>query len=349
MPNQQEADFEEVGTALEDGGDASFGTLGSLATDNSSDFGHRLLKADGDVNKLRSMSVLRKDEWVLYDKAVVDLARGNFSLVADMMSNGMRFPVPNIMGITKLDWDRVGGMDDAQIDMTAESTDIRDRLEFGQDSMPIPLIHKGFRLNIRHLMASRRNGMGLDVRHAQEATRKVVETIEKLFLTGNFSAGLNAGRVYGLTAYPYRNVGTLRAGWAGTTATNIVLDVIDMIDALEADHKFGPYGLYIPRTYMTALRKDYDRTTATGASLMKRLMEIEGLKYIKSNIFMPANTVVLLDLKSDTAEAIDGIQPRLIEWSTGDAMSTMFKVIACMLPRVKRDNDNNCGVAHFTV
>jgi uncharacterized linocin/CFP29 family protein len=335
---------------VEDGG-AEFASLQGLSRQSGGgdNFAMRLLQSNGNVDELRTLSILRENEWREYDDAVTMLARGNFSLVSDMFSNGMRKTIPNIMGITQLSWDRVGGMDDAQIDMTAEATDILDKLEFGQDSMPVPLIHKGFRLNIRNLMASRRNGTGLDVRYAEEATRKVVHTVEKLFLYGNFSAGVGAGRVYGMTTYPYRATGALRGDWRSATATNIFLDVNDMVEALEAKYQFGPYMLYIPRSYAPVLRKDYDRTTSLGSSVLKRLMEIEGLKGIRTNIFLPDNHVVLLNLSSNTAEAIDGIQPRIIEWNSNGGMSTMFKVIACILPRIRRDADNNCGVAHFTV
>jgi hypothetical protein len=56
----------------------------------------------------------------------------------------------------------------------------------------VPIIHKGFRVNIRHLMASRNYGQGIDVTHAQEATIKVVE----LFIRN----GQPTDRLYQLTS-----------------------------------------------------------------------------------------------------------------------------------------------------
>lgn len=339
-----------------DASPAEIGTLAALSKDTEgggSDVMQRLLASNGDLGSLRTAAVLRENEWREYDKAVVNIARGKFSLVTDMMGNGMRRPLKNAMATTQIVWDRIGDLDDAQIDMTGESTDIRDRLEFSQDTMPVPLIHKGFRLNIRHLMASRANGMGLDVRHAEVATLKVVHTIEKLFLYGNFSAGIG-GRVYGLTTYPYRNTGSLFRTWTtfgaggGATATSIFDDVNAMVESMEAKAQFGPYGLYIPRNYAPILRKDYDRTTSSGTSILKRLMEIDGLKYIKTNIFLPDNNVVMVNLDSETAEALDGIQPRMIEWQTNGGMVSIFKVIAIVLPRIKRDQLDQTGIAHFT-
>lgn len=334
-----------VGEALID----NISSLSNNDNEGGGEFANRLLRANGDLGQLRTAAVLRENEWREYDQAVINVARGKFSLVTDMMREGMRRKLTHPLATTQLSWDRLGDMDDAQIDMSGESADIRDRLEFAQDTMPIPIIHKGFRINIRHLLASRRLGTGLDVTHAEIATTKVVHTIEKLFLTGNFSAGSGAGRVYGLTSYPYRNTGTLTANWLSATATQVVNDVSAMIESLEAKAQFGPYGLYIPRNYAPVMRKDYDRTTATGSTIEKRLMEIANLKYIRTNVFLPDNNVILLNLDSSTAEVLDGIQPRLIEWSTQGGMVFLFKVIAIVLPRLKRDALDQNGIAHFVV
>lgn len=315
---------------------------------SSGSFGLRILQANGNIAALRTLSVLRYDEWKEYDKAVVSLARGRFTMVKDLLGAGLRYSLANPLATMQIIWDRIGTFDDAQIDMTGEAADIRDRLEYAQDSLPVPIIHKGFRVNIRHLMASRNYGQGIDVTHAQEATIKVVEMIEKLFLIGNFSAGSAAGRVYGVTTYPYRNTGSLTAAWTSATAAQIFADVNAMVATLESKNMFGPYGLYIPANYAQVLRKDYDTDAGTiSRSIAKRLMDIEGLQYIKTNQFLPANTVVLIQLSPNVIEVIDGIQPRVIEWSTEGGMVSLFKVMAIMLPRIKRDGLDQCGIAHY--
>lgn len=310
-------------------------------------FAQRLLASGGDLGALRTAAVLRRDEWLQYDRAIVQIARGRFTMVRDMLAAGMRKKLTNPLATMQLVWERIGDMDDAQIDMTGEAADIRDRLEFAQDFIPVPIIHKGFRLNIRHLLASRKEGSGLDVTHAEVATIKVVETIEKLFLTGNFSAG-SGGRIYGVTTYPYRNTGTLAASWTTATAAQIFADVNAMIAALEAKNMYGPYGLYIPRAYAAAIRKDYD-TAGNGRSIMSRLMEIEGLQFIKTNQFLPTDNVVMVQMDSTVMEVIDGISPRMVEWSVQGDMIYLFKVMAIVLPRIKRDGLDQNGLAHFAV
>ena len=312
----------------------------------------RLLNANGDTGALRTAAVLRENEWRDYDKVVTQIARGKFTLVADMMTNGMRAKLENPMGTTQIVWDRAGDMSDAQIDMTGEATDIRDRIEFAQDSMPVPIIHHGFRLNIRTLMASRARGQGLDISHAQLATLKVVHTIEKLFLFGQFSAGAGAGSLYGLTKYPYRVAGPLSADWRTATAAQIFSDVNAMIAAMESKNQFGPYMLYVPASYAPALRRDYDNRTAGGGggySIRSRLMEIENLKDIKTNWFLPDNHVVMINLNPENIRALDGIQPRMIEWNTQGGMVSIFKIIAIILPQIKRDAADQCGIVHYSI
>jgi hypothetical protein len=344
--------------AANDGGgdfaDVDFSLPGGTLTGEfgSAEFSSRLLAANGNIGALRTAAVLRENEWREYDQAIVQIARGKFTLVKDMMAEGMRRPIKNPMATTQLVWDRAGDMDDAQVDMTGEATDIRDRMEFAQDSMPIPIIHKGFRLNVRTLMASRQNGMGLDVSTAQIATTKVVHTIEKLFLYGNFSAGAGAGRVYGMTTYPYRNVGLLSADWRTATSLQVFNDTNAMIEAMEAKAQFGPYGLYVPRNYAPVMRRDYASITSGGGagySIESRLMEIKQLKYIRTNVFLPDNHVVMVNLDSNTAEVLDGIQPRMIEWQSQGGMIYLFKVLAIILPRIKRDALDQTGIAHFTI
>jgi uncharacterized linocin/CFP29 family protein len=309
----------------------------------------RILANGGNIGALRTLSILRENEWRAYDTAVTETARGTYTLVSDMMENGLRTKLPNPMATPQLVWDRQGDMTGAQIDMTGESNDIRDRMEYGQDSMPIPLIHKGFRLNIRTLWASRQNGTGLDVSQTEQATRVVVEATEKLFLYGNYSAGAGVGRVYGMTTYPYRNVGVLGVNWLTATGTQIFDNVNSMVEAAEAKGNFGPFVLYIPRNWAPAMRRDYDRTTNKGTSVLKRILEIESIKAVKTNVFLPLNNVILLPLNKNTAEVLDGIQPRLIEWSNNGGMELVYKVISIVLPRLKRDGLDQNGIVHFIV
>jgi len=300
-----------------------------------------------DTGALRTLSVLRRDEWEEYDRAVVQVAQERFSIISDLMGAGLKYSLGNAMGTMQLTWDRISDMDPAQVDMTAEAADIRDRLTYEQDSIPIPIVHKGFRLNLRHLEASRRQGLPLDTEHANVATRIVVETIEDLAVKGSFNTGTGgAGSLYGLTNYPHRNAFTLCGAWTGRTAVQIKDDVLGMMQAARDDFQYGPYYLYIPDNYQQRMDDDYDTTTATGRTIRERLMKIEGLSAIKTNYYLPANTVILVQMTSDVIQVIDGIQPRLVEWKSHGGFVYEYVVMAIMPIRIKRDGEDHNGIVH---
>jgi uncharacterized linocin/CFP29 family protein len=332
---ENEADIELIGA----------GNAPSSAA--AAQFAQRFLASNGDINQFRSMSVLREDDWREFDSVVTNVARDRFSLVTDLMSRGLTRGLTNPLAVTQLSWDRVSEMNDAQVDMTVEAPDVKDRVLFAQDSMPLPIIHKGFSLNLRTLLASRRQGTGVDTLQVERATRKVVEKIESLFIgTSTYATGI-AGSIYGLTTHPQRNTDSVTASWATATATQIVGDVLKMIKALEADNMYGPYGLYVPKAALQNMRNDYG-TAGDIRTILQRVLEIPEIAYVKSNMFLTGNNVVMVNLTRDVIDVIDGFQPRLIEWQTQGDMVTEFRVMAMILPRIKRDYDNQSGIAHFS-
>ena len=58
----------------------------------------RLLAGGFKTNSLRTLELLRKEEWILFDQAVVDVARERLGVVQDLISRGLRFPLTNAMG-----------------------------------------------------------------------------------------------------------------------------------------------------------------------------------------------------------------------------------------------------------
>lgn len=326
---------------------------------SASDFGNYLYRAlmssGGDLAVMRSLNVLRPNDWIMFDKKVVEISRAGFTMVSDFIGNGMRYEIPDALGVMSIQWDRIGEMGAAQWGMMPDTVIQRHRLEFNTDYMPVPLIHHGFNLNIRHLMASQRQGLPLDTAHVAESTRLVVDGIENMFVNGSFTAGAGSGTMYGVLAYPYRITGSLTASWITATPDQIFADANAIIAALEAKNQYGPYGMYVPPTYAQALRKDYTRVLTGGQgvggnkTVLQRLMDIEGLKYIKTHRFIPADTVAVIQLTPETVDVLDGIQPKLIEWQTSGGMQTNYQVIAIMLPRPKRDALDQNGIAHFHV
>src|SRR5690606_21509504 len=148
------------------------------------------------VNALRTLGTLQKDEWILLDTEVIEVARKNLVITQDLMSRGLTFSLPNALGHTRLEWEKVSDMEGAIITMSGLSESQNERIVYDLDGMPIPIIHKDFNINLRALAASRNKGEALDVTQARFASRKVAETIETLIFDGATVLGAN-NPIYG--------------------------------------------------------------------------------------------------------------------------------------------------------
>lgn len=312
----------------------------------------RLLQNNMSVNALRTNEVLHKDEWKQYDSTVVEVAKSRLLLVGDLIARGLTYSLSNALGTTLLQWEQANEITDAEVSMTGLSDTQRDKMGYGLKSLPIPLIHKDFQLNIRALEASRKTGQALDTTQVAQATRRVAEMTEKIFVQG-YSLPFGGGNIYGMKTLASRNTGNLTSNWAdtaNTTGEEIVADVLRMIDALVADNMYGPYVLYVPTNYHTRLGDDYkangDRT------IMERILAIPGISGVLPTSYLTGGAsgeVVLMQATSDVVDVVDGLQPTPVSWDSHGGFVMNFKVMSIMIPRVKDDASGQCGIAHFVV
>jgi uncharacterized linocin/CFP29 family protein len=305
----------------------------------------RLMASGFDPSALRTNGTLQKDEWILLDTEVVDIARKNLVITMDLMSRGLTFSLPNALGTTRLEWEKVSDMEGAIITMSGLSQSQNDRIVYDLDGMPIPIIHKDFNINLRALAASRKRGEALDVTQARIASRKVSETIETLIFDGATVLGAN-NPIYGLRTAPYRNTGSLSESWATADGTSIINDAISMAQMLVDDNMYGPYVVYIGTN--VALRFAEDYKTDSDKTIMNRLMELPTIADVKWSKDLPANEVIMVQMTSDVIELVDGMQPTTVEWETHGGFVVNFKVMAIIIPRIRNDFLNQSGIAHFS-
>jgi len=305
----------------------------------------RLLQANFNVNALRTNGVLRKDEWIAFDTALVTIARERLRAAADLVAAGLVFNLSNAMGTTRLEWEQSSDMTDAEWSMSGVKEGERDRIEYALASMPIPIVHKDFSLNIRALSASRNSGQPLDTTQVQIAGRKVAEAIEGSIFNGLTIAGTN-GTIYGYRTAPNRNTGSVTADWATASGAQIVGDVLEMIGLSIADNMFGPWVIYLPYdahvNMMNDFKADSDKT------IMQRVMEIEGISSVRATSYMTAGEVVMVQMTSDVVELVIGQQPVPIEWDSKGGMVFNWKVMAIMVPRLKSDFNGASGITHYS-
>lgn len=309
------------------------------------DVARLLLNSDFSVNSLRTNDVLRRDEWIAYDNAVVQVVRERMTVVGDLLAAGLRYDLPNALGTTRLEWERMGDMGPAEINMSGVTEGRNDRIEFDFESMPIPIIHKDFWINIRALAASRKGGTPLDTTQAAMSARIVSETAEGLVFNGSTIAGTN-GTIYGLLTFPQRTTGTVTANWATTaTGEQMVTDVIRMIDAMIAKYMYGPFVLYVPYGVFTRMGNDFK--AGSDKTIMQRLMEIPGISAIRPTTKLTASNLLLLQLTRDTIDLVVGMEPTTIQWPTRGGMVSNFKVMSIIVPRIRADINGRSGIVHY--
>lgn len=306
----------------------------------------RLLQSGFNVNALRTQDLLRKDEWVQFDNRVVEIARHNLIGVADLMSRGLTYDVANAMGVTQLEWERMGDLGPAEISMAGVTEGRNDRMNFDLVRMPLPIVHKDFHLNIRVLEASRRNGQPLDTTQAGICARKVSEKIEQMLFLGNTELGPN-NAVYGYTSSPNRLTGNVTADWRTATGAQMLTDVLAMIDEFLTINRFGPFVMYVPLAVHTHMGEDYK--VESDKTIMQRLLEVPQLEAIRPSYYLTGSNIVMVQMSSDIVDMVNGIQPMVVQWDSHGGFVTNFKVLAIMVPRIKDTIQNQAGILHYTV
>src|SRR5690606_13350708 len=157
---------------------------GAGGTQGYGSVAQRLLSGGMRINQLRTLDVLRKDEWKHFDTAVVEVARKRLVGVGALLSAGLRYGLSNPLGTTQIEWEQVSDMNDASISMSGVTDGQKDRVTYTLKSLPIPIVHKEFDINARVLAASRNRGDSLDTTQAEVAARKVAEMNESILFNG---------------------------------------------------------------------------------------------------------------------------------------------------------------------
>jgi uncharacterized linocin/CFP29 family protein len=303
------------------------------------------IRADG---TLRANATLQIREWIALDNAVVQVARRRLVGIQDLMSRGLTYNLPDAMGVTRLEWQKIGTMTDAEISLSGISVSQNDRQEYGTDALPIPITHKEFTMNIRQLASSRRLGVPLDVSQAELCARIVAEKTETMLFLGSTVLGSNRP-IYGYTTHPNRATGSVTASWATTaTGPQMVTDLLAMIQKAKDNNMYGPYALYVPSAVFTRMGNDYVTTANLAVSIMARLLQVPGLTFIRESKDLTASNVVLVQLTSDVVDLITGMDPTTVQWDSPGGFQVNFKVMCILIPRVKSDFISQSGIVHYS-
>lgn len=305
---------------------------------------HRLLESGMNVNSLRTNALLRDDEWKRIDDAVLAVARGRLAGIRDLRDAGLTRDLGGL-GVLIAEYEKVSDMEPAEQSLAGVTEGEEDIPEFTLAGVPVPITHKDFRVNVRHLQASRTRGSSIDVTAAELAARLVAEKLEDTLFNGS-NVRVGSSIIYGYTDFPDRTTGSVTADFASATGLQIVGDVIDMIADAEADNYNGPYGLYVTTAAMANLRDDYK--TESDKTILQRVLELEPIQFVRSTSKLTGTNVILVQLTSDVIDLPVGQDVTTVEWDTKGGLSMHFKVMSAMVPRIKSDANSQSGVVHYS-
>lgn len=303
----------------------------------------RLMQNGMNFEALRTNAILQYDEWKDLDERVIKIAEERLVLTADLIAAGLTYDLGGI-GTTISQWQVETDMTEATVSMEPDSEDNRDLVDFQMEQVPIPIIHKDFKLGIRQIEASRRMGSNIDLTNADAAARKVGQGMEDLVING-YGNTIGGSRIYGVVNHPARITGVAPGPW--TTIDNIYTTILNMVAAADAAHRYGPFNLYIPAGMGMYLYNFY--TDGSGQTVEQRLNQITPIQAVRVDDRLPANNLVLVQMTSDTIDLAVAQQLMPVEWEEKGGMVINHKVLAAMAPRIKPDSNKELGIVHFTV
>lgn len=308
----------------------------------------RILAANGDIGVLRMNGTLRKEEWKTFDEAIVAAARTRLVGVADLLSMGLVYGIPNGLGKMVLETERAGTIGEAEVSMSPLAKVKKDRQTFELLNLPLPVTMVDFGMELRVLLASRERGLPLDTSTGEEAGRSVAEKVENMLFNGSGLFTFGGGTIYGYTDHPDRNEFDLSGDWSDpgdvTTGEPIIQDILTGIQANHTAKHYGPYVLYVPTAYGVRLSDDYKANS--DKSIIARILEMPQISGVKTADQLTAGNIVLAQMTQDVVRIVSGMDMTTVDWEGEGGYELNYKVITITVPQIRSDKNGNCGVAH---
>ena len=311
---------------------------------------------------------LRKEEWLMMDRAVLSASRQRLRAWNDIPNSFGGFD-----GMSKmvLEHERMTDVGEAIVDMDGVETGGTDTPLFLPEGLPLPITHVSFTYTARRLAVSRQSGTPLDTTMAEMAGRRVAEKIEKTLIgedTG-MTFGDQTGRGYGAaptvrgyTNQPDRIQKTDLTAPTGSNPDTTLEEVLAMKDLATAQNFFGPFMLYHSNDWDQYMDNDYlvgteaQGLAAPETTLRNRLRAIEGIIDVRRLDYWTGTTALLMiQMTSDVVRRVEGMGITTVQWPTKGGAELNFRVMAIMVPQLRSQyvgtsqSTSKCGIVHATI
>lgn len=301
-------------------------------------------------NIIANAVTLEKDEWETLSDRMVEVYRSNLTGIQDLRSAGL---TRSLSLATQVDlWQTVSDFTDAEVTMDGEVDSTEDRVTYATQGVPIPIVHKNFRVSQRELMTSRNMNNDLRTDGVSNATRQVAEMLDDILFSGwspqVVDSDGNEFTLFGYTDHPDRNQ---VSGSSWEQAANIRSDIVEMLNKLDQDNRTGGgFWLYLSptewRQFRSAKTPEADDNQTVRQTIMNQFdTEIAAIKRAER---LPEGEAVMVDPSPDVVELAVAEDVQTIEWQSGSGMTNFYKVMAAMAPEIKSDAKGRSGVVHLT-
>jgi len=294
-------------------------------------------------------SVLLKDEWQAYDRAVLETAKVPLVAVADLKSRGL-VDSYNSIGVQVATWNVESDMGPADTSMSGRGSNEFGQADYDLRGVPIPVIWKSVQLDARTLEARRRLGATTDVSNVMLAARKVYEKQEDMLINGDASITFDTQTIYGYTTHPHRITDTATNFGGGVWTADIdnpVKTISGMVAAANAKWRYGPFTVYVGAAQYNAAALHF-YTDGTGDTPMSRILRMGGIEAFKLVPALTDGNVLLVQLDKETVDWVSIWESRFVEWTTNDLMTSNFRVMSISAPRIRSDYNGSIGLVHAT-
>ncbi len=309
--------------------------------------------ANGVESPVFNATTLRKDEWLMFDRAVIRASRQRLRAWSDLAAKNS-FGGFDGMSKMVLEHERMTDPGIAVVDLDGLTDSQNDAPKFQLEGLPLPITHSGFTLSKRRLAVSRNTGTPLDTTMPEACGRRVAEMIEKTLIGsetgmtyGNTSAYGDNPTVYGYTNHGDRMTATITTPTGIETSSTTLSDVLAMRQTAYDSNFFGPYMLYHSKDWDKWLDDDYGQTAGSpggsaawgfsaSQTLRQRLRQIEGIQDVRRlDFFSDTYELLLVQMTPDVVRAVNGMSITTVQWETKGGMQINFKVMAIMVPQIR--------------
>lgn len=303
-------------------------------------------------------TTLFKDEWKYIDDTINTARKVKMNFINWLIEKGCVIDIPNGLSVTQYEWQNITDLEGADLSMDGLKQTDTDRVEYSSDAIPLPIISKNWRLNLRFLEESRRKGIPMDTKYAADSAHNVATFAETMMVQGTNGFKASGGTLYGLLDSP--NVINLTAGtlfakdWANPSCTGaeILADVQAMIRQLNANRRDGPFTLWLPNDYQTVLMNDY--VANYPKTIYQRLMETGAISEIKYSAFFSKDAsskyrIALIEPSKECIAVIRGMEFRDFEWESLGGWAIDHKVAGIYVPLIRKDAGKESGIVRATL